>query len=118
VYERWIKVRQDPLAWLRWVVKVVGEWMRAKLWRNYGTKYVRLFQLRYAAYTHAFVFDYLPHTVLKGPPGSGKSYHVGLLTFLVLYGVLYTASTQAVVGRIKTFAGVVEIQEVDSGRTL
>jgi len=114
--EWWHKVREDPLAWLRWTVEVVGDWLRAKLWRNYGARLVRLFQLRHAAYMFAFVFDFLPHTVFKGRPGSGKSYHVGMLTYLVPYGVLYTASTRAAIDRIRTFAGVVGIQEIDRER--
>jgi len=114
--EWWGRVRRDPMAWLRWVVEVVGDWLRERLWRSYGAKYVRLFLMRHVAYLFAYVYDFLPHTVFRGPPGSGKSYHVGLLTFLVPYGILYTASTRAAVDRIRTFAAVVGIQEVDSER--
>jgi len=114
--EWWDRVRRDPMAWLRWVVEVVGGWLRERLWRSYGAKYVRLFLMRHVAYLFAYVYDFLPHTVFRGPPGSGKSYHVGLLTFLVPYGILFTASTRAAVDRIRTFAAVVGIQEVDNER--
>jgi len=111
---RWYdKVKNDPIPWIRWVVEIVADWLRRMIWRVYSHTHVRVFALRHAAYMFAFAFSFLPHTTFRGRPGSGKSYHVGILTRLLPYSYLLTKSTRAALDRIRTFAAVVGIQEVD-----
>jgi len=105
-------VKDDPVAWLRWTLGAVSAWLRQALWRVYSNTHLRVFELRHATYMYAYVFDYLPHTVFKGPPGSGKSYHIGILTYMLPYALYFTSSTRAAVDRLRTFASIFGIQEI------
>jgi len=110
-------VKEDPVAWLRWTLGAVSAWLRQALWRVYSNTHLRVFELRHATYMYAYVFDYLPHAVFRGPPGSGKSYHVGILTYLLPYALYYTTITRAAVDRQRTFAGIFGIQEIPPERS-
>jgi len=105
-------VKDDPIAWLRFTLNAVSSWLRQVLWRVYSSTHLRVFELRHATYMYAYVFDYLPHAVFRGPPGSGKSYHIGILTYLLPYSLYFTTVTRAAVDRLRTFAGIFGIQEI------
>jgi len=105
-------VKNDPVAWLRWTLGAVSAWLRRALWRVYSASQLRVFELRHAVYMYAYVFDYLPHVVFRGPPGSGKSYHIGILTYMLPYALYFTSSTRAAVDRLRTFASIFGIQEI------
>jgi len=105
-------VKDDPVAWLRWTLGAVSGWLRQVVWRVYSASQLRVFELRHAVYMYAYVFDYLPHTVFRGPPGSGKSYHIGILTYMLPYALYFTVVTRAAVDRLRTFASIFGVQEI------
>lgn len=100
----------DALEWLRAVINAIAETVRKYVWSN--IKYRDIIALLPVLGIIAPVVDYIIRVIFSSNlPGSGKSYHISLISAFIPYTFFLEEATPASVSRLLSVALNIAIDE-------